>query len=131
MSTVAAPSARLAVSTRRHAVAFWVIAFALLTILAYGAVPTPLYPLYQARDGFSSLTVTVVFAVYAVGVVISLFTVGHLSDWHGRRWLVVPAHVPARVGLLVFAVVLGAAALVAMPFVLAGVRKVEGETPGA
>lgn len=34
------------------------------------------------------------------------------------------------VGLLVFAVVLGSAALAAMPFVLAGVRKVEGGAPG-
>jgi MFS family permease len=102
MSDIATPSARIAVSTHRHAVAFWVIAFALLTVLAYGAVPTPLYPLYQARDGFSSLTVTVVFAVYAVGVVISLFTVGHLSDWHGRRRLVVPALALAIASALVF-----------------------------
>jgi MFS family permease len=102
MSTVAAPPARIAVSGRRHAVAFWAIAFALLSILAYSAVPTPLYPLYQARDGFSSLTVTVVFAVYAVGVVISLFTVGHLSDWHGRRRLVVPALGLALLSAVVF-----------------------------
>jgi MFS family permease len=102
MSTVAAPSARIAVTGRRHAVAFWAIAFALLAILAYSAVPTPLYPLYQARDGFSSLVVTMVFAVYAVGVVISLFTIGHLSDWHGRRRLVVPALGLALLSALVF-----------------------------
>jgi MFS family permease len=102
MATVAPPAARVAASTRRHAVAFWLIASALLVILAYGAVPTPLYPLYQARDGFSSLTVTIVFAVYAVGVVISLFTVGHLSDWHGRRRLVVPALGLAISSALVF-----------------------------
>jgi MFS family permease len=102
MSDIATPSARIAVSGRRHEVAFWAVAFALLSILAYSAVPTPLYPLYQARDGFSSLMVTVVFAVYAVGVVISLFTVGHLSDWHGRRRLVVPALGVAIVSALVF-----------------------------
>jgi hypothetical protein len=39
---------------------------------------------------------------------------------------VLTEHVPARVGLLVFGVVLGAAALAAMPFVLAGVRRAEG-----
>jgi MFS family permease len=102
MSDIATPSARIAVAGRRHEVAFWVVAFALLSILAYSAVPTPLYPLYQARDGFSSLMVTVVFAVYAVGVVISLFTVGHLSDWHGRRRLVVPALGVAIASALVF-----------------------------
>jgi MFS family permease len=76
---------------RRYAIAFWAIAFALLTMLAYSAVPTPLYPLYAQRDGFSSLTITVVFATYALGVVVSLFAIGHLSDWYGRRRLAIPA----------------------------------------
>ena len=58
--------------------------------MAYNAVPAPLYGIYQQRDGFSSFTITVIFAAYAVGVVISLFTVGHLSDWHGRRRLFAP-----------------------------------------
>jgi len=102
MSTIAARPARLAISTRRHAVAFWAIAFALLAILAYSAVPTPLYPLYQGRDGFSSLMITVIYAVYAVGVVISLFTIGPLSDRHGRRRLVVPALGLALLSSLVF-----------------------------
>ena len=30
-------------------------------------MPTPLYPLYQQRDGISDLTVTVVFAVVVIG----------------------------------------------------------------
>ncbi len=45
---------------------FWLIAFAFLTAMAFSTVPTPLYPLYMARDGFSTFMVTVVFAVYAV-----------------------------------------------------------------
>lgn len=36
--------------------------------MAFSTVPTSLYPLYQARDGFSTFPVTIVFAVYAVGV---------------------------------------------------------------
>jgi predicted MFS family arabinose efflux permease len=68
-----------------HDAGFWAAAFAFLTVLAYNAVPAPLYSIYQQRDGFSSLTLTVIFSAYAVGVVLSLFTVGHLSDWHGRR----------------------------------------------
>jgi MFS family permease len=69
----------------RHALGTWAIAYAFLVVMAFSAVPTPLYVLYQARDGFSSLTVTLIFAVYAVGVALSLFLVGHLSDRHGRR----------------------------------------------
>jgi MFS family permease len=64
---------------------YWVVALALLINMAISAVPTPLYVLYQRRDHFSSLVVTVVFAVYAAGVIASLFLVGHVSDWLGRR----------------------------------------------
>ena len=64
---------------------YWVVAMALLMNMAISAVPTPLYVLYQRRDHFSSLMVTVVFAVYAAGVIASLFLVGHVSDWLGRR----------------------------------------------
>lgn len=64
---------------------FWAVAFAFLVVMAYAALPTPLYVLYQQRDGFGPLLVTVVFAVYAVGVLASLLLVGHVSDWVGRR----------------------------------------------
>ena len=43
-----------------------------------------------------------IFAAYAVGVVISLFTVGHLSDWHGRRRLFAPALVLCMISAVVF-----------------------------
>src|ERR1700722_7405241 len=59
--------------------------------MAFSAVPTPLYVLYQQRDGISNFMVTVVYAVYAVGVIASLFLGGHLSDWIGRRRVFVPA----------------------------------------
>jgi predicted MFS family arabinose efflux permease len=54
-------------------------------------VPAPLYPLYQRQDGFSAFTVTIVFAVYAIGVVVSLLLAGHISDWAGRRRVLLPA----------------------------------------
>lgn len=72
----------------RHRAGFWAVAYAFLVVMAFSAIPTPLYVLYQERDGFSSLTITLIFAVYALGVVASLFLVGHLSDRDGRRrWL--------------------------------------------
>ncbi|MBO9534135.1 MAG: MFS transporter [Solirubrobacteraceae bacterium] len=77
--------------SRRHHLAFWGVAYAFLVVMAFSAVPTPLYVLYQARDGWSPLTITLIFAVYAVGVVASLFLVGHLSDRDGRRRWMVPA----------------------------------------
>jgi MFS family permease len=70
---------------RSPAVGFWVVAFAFLVAMAFSAVPTPLYVLYQQRDGFSQFMITVVFATYALGVIASLFLAGHTSDWLGRR----------------------------------------------
>ncbi len=83
-------------------IGFWAIAYAFLIVMAYNAVPAPLYGIYQQRDGFSSFAITVIFAAYAVGVVISLFTVGHLSDWHGRRRLFAPALVLCMLSAIVF-----------------------------
>ncbi|MFI6048942.1 MFS transporter [Streptomyces violascens] len=48
-------------------------------------LPTPLYGLYQDKFGFSELTVTVVYAVYAFGVIGVLLLAGNVSDAVGRR----------------------------------------------
>jgi MFS family permease len=77
--------------TAPHGMAFWVVAAAFLLNMAFSAVPTPLYVLYQERDHFSDIMVTVVYAVYAIGVIVSLFLAGHISDWRGRRQLLVVA----------------------------------------
>lgn len=71
--------------SRRHGIGFWTVALTFLTAMAFSTIPTPLYPLYEAADGFSTFTVTLVFAVYAVGVAVSLMLAGHISDWAGRR----------------------------------------------
>jgi MFS family permease len=70
---------------------FWLIALVFVTGMAFSTVPTPLYPLYQLRDGFSTLTVTIVFAAYAVGVLASLLLAGDLSDAVGRRKILLAA----------------------------------------
>lgn len=72
-------------TTSRHERGFWLIAYLFTVAMASSTLPTPLYPLYQREDGFGALMVTVVFAVYAVGVLAALFLGGHVSDWVGRR----------------------------------------------
>lgn len=59
--------------------------------MAFTTIPTPIYALYQDRDGFPTWVITVVFAAYAVGVALSLYLAGHVSDWLGRRPVVVVA----------------------------------------
>jgi MFS family permease len=70
---------------------FWVVVFAFTTTMAFTTVPAPLWSLFAQRDGFSSFMVTVVFAVYALAVALSLFLAGHISDWYGRRRVLMPA----------------------------------------
>ena len=53
--------------------------------MAGTTLPTPLYPLYQDKFGFSELTVTVVYALYAFAVIGVLLLVGNASDAVGRR----------------------------------------------
>jgi MFS family permease len=66
-------------------VSFFLLASIVVTLLASSSAPTPLYGLYQAQWGFSAITTTVVFASYAVAVLVSLLIAGSLSDHIGRR----------------------------------------------
>jgi MFS family permease len=61
------------------------VAFAFCVTMLGTNVPTPLYGLYTDRFGFSPFLVTVVFAVFAAGVIVSLLAFGRLSDEVGRR----------------------------------------------
>lgn len=67
------------------------VAFAFWITLVGTTVPTLLYPLYEMQFGFSSLTVTVVYALYALGVVVGLLVFGRLSDQIGRRPVILAA----------------------------------------
>lgn len=94
----------------RYGLGFWLAAAAFLTAMAFSTIPTPLYVVYQQRDHASSFVVTVVFAVYAVGVITSLLLAGHVSDWVGRRRVLIPAlaiEVLAAVIFLVWAALPG------------------------
>lgn len=70
--------------------------------MAFAAAPAPLYVLYQQREGFSTFTITAIFAAYAAGVVVSLFLAGHISDSFGRRRVVAPAVLLNVIAALVF-----------------------------
>src|SRR5688500_7967457 len=64
---------------------FWAVAFSFLALTAFSTAPSALYGLYEQQEQLSSLTITIVYAVYSAGVVASLLLAGHVSDWYGRR----------------------------------------------
>jgi MFS family permease len=59
--------------------------YAFLVAMLGTTLPTPLYVLYRHRFGFSELTITIIFATYAAGVIAGLMLFGRLSDDRGRR----------------------------------------------
>jgi MFS family permease len=85
---------------------FVLVSFVFLVTMLGTTLPTPLYPLFQQRYSFGELMVTVVFAIYAFGVIAGLLLFGALSDEIGRK--------PVLAAGLVFS---GASALL---FVFAG-----------
>ncbi|MDF0530623.1 MFS transporter [Tsukamurella sp. 8F] len=70
--------------------------------LGVSALPSPLYPIYQAEWGLTPLTTTVVFAVYAIGALGAALTVGPVSDAVGRKPVLIAAVLAITVGMAVF-----------------------------
>jgi MFS family permease len=92
---------------------FWVVAAAIAVVMSGSAAPSPLYPVYQHLWGFSSAMLTVVFGVYVGGLLLSLLTVGALSDHVGRRPVIVVSLLVLVVAMIVFATAGGVGALLA------------------
>ena len=62
-------------------------AAAAIAFLAFAAntAASPLYRVYQAQFGFSAITLTLLFTVYIVVLLVTLLFVGSLSEYVGRR----------------------------------------------
>lgn len=111
----AEPPAAHRTAARRlpRGVSFYLLASIVVFLLAGSSAPTPLYSIYQARWGFSPITTTVVFGVYALAVLVSLLTVGSLSDHLGRRPVLLVALAVQAVTMVVFATADGVPVLMA------------------
>lgn len=104
--------------------AFWLVGVTVTTLLAASSAPSPLYPVYQAEFGFTSATLTAVFAVYVLALLLSLLTVGRLSDFVGRRPVLAVALVVQAAAMVIFLGADGTGALFAA-------RTVQGLATGA
>ncbi|GGB27874.1 MFS transporter [Flexivirga endophytica] len=97
---------------------FWLIASLLALLMFAASAPSPLYPTYAAQWHLSAITVTAVFAVYAVTLLAALLILGALSDHIGRRPVIVGALVAEALAMVLF---LGAHGLTAL-YVARGVQ---------
>jgi hypothetical protein len=65
--------------------AFWLVAGVLFLLFFAAGAPSPLYGIYQAQWRFSAITLTAIFAAYALLLLITLLVFGSVSDYLGRR----------------------------------------------
>ena len=93
--------------------ALYLLASLIVSLLAASAAPTPLYATYAQEWGFTPVTTTIVFGVYAVAVLAALLTLGRLSDYLGRRRVLLAALAVQVVSLLVFTIASGTGELLA------------------
>src|SRR5262245_37324002 len=82
---------------------FYLLASIVVTLLASSSAPTPLYAVYQHDWGFSAITTTVIFGVYAIAVLAALLIVGSLSDHIGRRPVLLVALIVQAATMWLFA----------------------------
>jgi MFS family permease len=66
----------------------WLVAAVLVLLFVVAAAPSPLYGIYQAQWRFSAITLTEVFAVYALFLLVTLLVFGSVSDYLGRRLVI-------------------------------------------
>ncbi|GAA2787915.1 MFS transporter [Kitasatospora paracochleata] len=104
--------------------AFALHACVLAGLLAASSAPTPLYARYQADWHLSALSVTVVFAAYAVALLLALLCTGTLSDHLGRRPVLLGALAAETAAMALLATAHDAAGLIAA-------RIVQGLATGA
>lgn len=74
------------------------------TFFASSSAPTPLYRLYQETLGLSPLLLTLIFAAYAFSLLAALLTVGKLSDFVGRKPMILAALLLNAVAMALFIV---------------------------
>src|SRR5712675_2571926 len=103
---------------------FYLLASITVSFLAGSSAPTPLYPLYQAEWGFSPVAVTFVFGIYAIGVLGALLVAGRLSDYVGRRPVLIVATAVQAGTMFLFAFADGLSTLIAA-------RVIQGLSTGA
>lgn len=83
--TVAHPPQPDTPKSRSPALVFVGIAYTFVVVMMGTTMPAPEYALYEAKFAFSVFVVTIIFAMYAVGVLGALLAFGRWSDTLGRR----------------------------------------------
>lgn len=96
----------------REGRAFPAVIVIFLAVVSQTAVPSPFYPRYESEFGLAPVELTIVFAAYVAGVMVTLLTVGSLSDYAGRRPMLAASCVIGVAATVLFLTANGFASLV-------------------
>ncbi|WPN55369.1 MFS transporter [Pseudomonas sp. P9_31] len=86
---------------QQSSMAVYRTAWIVTAIFILSNAATPLYSSWQQSLGFASGVLTVIFACYIIGLLLTLTVAGQLSDHYGRKALLLPC-----VGLAIIAAIL-------------------------
>lgn len=78
------------------------VTYVFAAVMMGTTLPTPLYPDFELQYGFGSLTTTLLFSVYAGGVIVALIVFGQVSRRLGRRPVLVTGLVFSLLSTLIF-----------------------------
>lgn len=84
----------------------------LALVAAQSGAPTPLFPVYAETWNLQPFMTSEIFAAYILGLVVTLLTAGSLSDYIGRRLVIVAALVSAAAAMVVLILASGPGALI-------------------
>ena len=109
MST-AEPAMTQCISMRTHrrgrtlppAAAFSGVAVAYAGLYLAAGAPSPLFVQYQQQWGFPAGLLTIAFAAYAIGLVVAILVAGSLSDFIGRRPVLIGALSVELISMVMF-----------------------------
>jgi MFS family permease len=100
----------------------WLRVAPAILALAYGGNHfSVLLLLYRAREGYTSVEVDLLFALYIVGIIPGFLVAGPLSDRHGRRPLLAAGVVLGCLGSVVLAAGAGSVAVLGIGRFVSGV----------
>ncbi len=97
-------------------VSFWFLAILLGFLLFAASAPSPLYGIYETMWHFSPITLTAIYATYALAALVASLTTGRLSDHLGRRPVLILALIIQIAGMTAFIVARNVGALFAGRF---------------
>src|SRR5580700_6124946 len=112
MSTTACVTVPSRPASRSAAVAAAYATLTAITFSAVSAAPTPIYRFYREALGLTPFMITLIFATYAFAMIASFVTIARLSDYVGRKPMIVLALGLNAVALILFFVAGSAGTLI-------------------